>query len=326
MNKINNNSIKKCVEFLKKIEENNYNWTLLDNNSESYNLYKDNAKLSCYSLFLKLAKIFSNYHEFNISKLENLIINYRNEKYLFDDNPIKEDFLIAETRQALSGLLNNNIMHQIIIPDINLYYPDIDNLYFMTDNKWKNPWDSGAQLSHYLFFCFYSNNYYRIHDVLLKLKKYEHNDGWYSKKPNDTIRINGIMKVFTGLDVINYNYNEINNIVKTIIDDTLIKTPKSGGCNIYDYVYVLSKGPIINYRNLECKNKLIEIYHIIMKYQKEDNGFSYSKNHSQKQIYLKDIPNNENISDIHGTTLYCMALWIIDHTCNLNLNLNKIIS
>ena len=42
-----------------------------------------------------------------------------------------------------------------------------------------------------------------------KIEKYQHTDGWYNKKPNNTVRTNGIMKVFTGLDAMNYDYKKI---------------------------------------------------------------------------------------------------------------------
>ena len=43
-------------------------------------------------------------------------------------------------------------------------------------------------------------------------------------------------------------------------------------------------------------------------------------------MYGAKIPNSKNMGDMHGTTLMCMSLWMIDHACELNLNLNKIIS
>ena len=318
MNITNNNWVFKCVEFLKEIEKNNYTWIInCDHNDTS-------ARLSCISLFLKLARIFENYNRFSMAKSQNELNKFKIYNNYFDDKPNKNDFLIAETRQALSGLINTKGKYKI--PDLDINYPDQESLYFFTDSKWNNPWDAGAQLSHYLFYCHYLNRTDLIESALHKLKKYEKEDGWYNKRPNDTVRINGIMKIFTGLDVINYDYFSIQSIVKTIINSIIKHEPKSGGFNIYDYVYVLSKGIKINYRNKECDTKLREIYNRILTYQQSDGGFSYSREHSQKKIYLRNIPNSPNVGDIHGTTLYCMAMWIIDKSCNLNLNLNTIIS
>ena len=57
----------------------------------------------------------------------------------------------------------------------------------------------------------------RIKHILELLKKYEKKDGWYNNKPDDTKRINGIMKIFTALDIINYDYNKIIHLYKELL-------------------------------------------------------------------------------------------------------------
>ena len=166
----------------------------------------------------------------------------------------------------------------------------------------------------------------RIKHILNVLKKYEKKDGWYNNKPDDTKRINGIMKIFTALDIINYDYNKIIHLIKGIIDSILEINQEDEGCNIYDYVYVLAKGVKVNYRKNDCQNKLMKIYKFILSRQHKDGGWSYYKNNTRKEMYGAKIPNSKNMGDMHGTTLMCMSLWMIDHACELNLNLNKIIS
>ena len=68
----------------------------------------------------------------------------------------------------------------------------------MNDGTWNNPWNAGAQLSHYLFFCKMQGEEERIEIILGELDRYKHEDGWYFNKPPDHVRINGIMKIFTG--------------------------------------------------------------------------------------------------------------------------------
>lgn len=309
--------INNLVEFLKNIEKNNYIWTLRG---------FDNAKLSAAALFCKCSKIFENYHNFDFNKTYKIIKTYKSNNTFYIDKTNHRNNIIAETRQAISGLINTGYDDTFI--DLNVYYNNEDNLYFMSDNNWNDPWGAGAQLSHYLFFLQLNpeQNKNKILNVLNKLEKYKKQDGWYYNRPNNHVRINGIMKVFTGLDIINYDYKNIEDLLKNIINSILILNPGSGGCNIYDYVYVLSKSKIINYRIDECKKKLINVYHLILTYQHPDGGFSYNKNSTTKNMYGKTITNGFNIGGIHGTTLMCMALSIIDNFCDLGLNLSLAIS
>ena len=109
----------------------------------------DSAKLSSASLFCKCAKIFENYNTFDYYKLKTTIDKYNVNNFYVDNTNVRNN-IIAETRQALSGLINLNYDVEKI--DLSKYYNNLDNLYFMNDNSWNNPWHAGAQLSHYLFF------------------------------------------------------------------------------------------------------------------------------------------------------------------------------
>ena len=314
--------IKNTVNFLKNIEKNNYSWILTDDAKKS-----NAKKLDSNALFCKCAKIFENYYQFNYNQLEKNILKYKIKGNFFKDKPKDFKILLAETRQALSGLLN--IGKPIYFINLKTYYQnldDLDNLYFNSPEQWNNPYSTGAQLSHYLFFSQMNNKKERIKHILNILKKYEKEDGWYNEKPDDTKRINGIMKIFTALDIIDYDYKKIKYLIKGIIDSILNINQEDEGCNIYDYVYVLAKGIYLDYRKKECKEKLLKIYDFILSMQHKDGGWSYFKDKTRKEMYGTEIPHGENISDMHGTTLMCMSLWMIDHSCNLNLKLNKIIS
>ena len=312
----NKNWIFKVVNFLKEIEQKNYSWTL-----SGY----DNAKLSAAAMFCKLTKIFEKYHKFDTQKLEDIIKKYKNSNTYYIDNTKSMKNIIAETRQAISGLINIGGGDENI--DLNKYF-NHDNLWFMNNQTWKNPWGAGAQLSHYLFFLQLNpeKNKDKINTVLNALNKYKKHNGWYFGNPSHHVRINGIMKVFTGLDIINYDYNDSKEILIKIVDEMLNLNPSSGGCNLYDFVYVLCKSIHINYRIEESKKKLIQIGNVILNYQHPDGGFSYNKNSTTPVIYGKRCTPGKKQGGIHGTTLMCMALCMIDNSCNLRLNLNIPIS
>ena len=160
-----------------------------------------------------------------------------------------------------------------------------------------------------------------IDQVLEKLETYQKGDGWYNDRPPDNIRINGIMKVFTGLDIIKYDYSKIHPLVKRIIDSIINKDPADGACNIYDFVYVLTRSIEIEYRTTECLEKLHNTFNKILSHQHLDGGFSFNKNSTTQYLYGKNITKGKSCGGIHGTTLFCLALANLDRFSNLGLDL-----
>ena len=128
------------------------------------------------------------------------------------------------------------------------------------------------------------------------------------------------MKIFTGYDAVNLELDE--NHLRTILDFILKTNSSTGGCNIYDYVYVLTKCMDIEYKISESKNELEKQYNKILTYQQSDGGFSYNKNRSKTEYYTaKNITPGFRCGDIHGTTLFSMALSRIDKYLGLDLGL-----
>ena len=303
---INKDWIPPLVGWLKKIESLNYQWSLTG---------YDNAKLGSSGLFCKLATIFQNYYEFDKDKLYHTIQKFKTVQGIYQETRGRNN-IIAECRQAMAGLIN--LGYKIEPFDISKYYQK--PLYFMNNRDWNTPYATGAQLSHYLFFCGLQNNKSEINKVLLKLRQYQRVDGWYNYRPRDSSQIiNGIMKIMTGFDVIGL---DIPVFFKRNILNYLFKVEsQTGGCNIYDYVYVLTKCMEIEYKMDICKSKLMELYQRILKHQQEDGGFSFDIAHSKQGYYGNRITNGTKQGDIHGTTVFCMALIRIDKYLNLGLNL-----
>ena len=252
--------------------------------------------------------------------MENIIRSYKNKNTYYIDNTNDRNNIIAETRQGISGLININTNDKNI--NIEKYF-DHNNLWFMNDNFWRNPWCAGAQLSHYLFFLQLNpeKNKDKILNVLSKLDTYKKHNGWYCRILH-IYQNKWYYEIFTGLDIIHFNYDNIKDILINIINEMLNLDPSSGGCNLYDFVYVLAKSIKINYRVEECRQKLIKIGNIILQYQQKDGGFSYNINSTTVQIYGKTCSPGNKQGGIHGTTLMCMSLCMIDNACNLGLKLN----
>jgi hypothetical protein len=177
----------------------------------------------------------------------------------------------------------------------------------------------------------------KIEEVMENLKKYEKSNGWYFGKPNKHYIVNGIMKVFTGFDIVNTpplldNYKiELNSkMVTNIIDDILTIDDSFGGCGIYDYIYVLTRcmdDCSDEVRLQKCKRKLHGILNIILKHQQLDGGFKYEINsEAAHKYYNESIVPDGMIGNIHSTTLFCMALSRLDKYIDLGLDMCMAIS
>ena len=298
------------LSWMKKIEETDYQWSLQGNSK---------YQLGAVSLFAKLVKIYNSYYKGVNVKIRNKILKFRNPTSgLFKS---VETEIIAETRQALSGL--NNLEYGVKDYNLEEMYPDHNNLFFMTDAQWRNPWAAGAQLSHYIFFCYHSNKYKLIVSVLDKLKKYEQKDGWYFGEPKAKHLINGLMKIFTGFDIIGITVQP--QMAKNILNFLIKNSNTRGGCSIYDYVYVMIRcleSTHNTYRKDDCDKILKLLTMQILDHQMEDGGFKYDDTTEKASLYYgKQITPDGFIGNIHATTLFSMAMALIDNYMGYNLSL-----
>ena len=167
---MNNEWLENLIDWLVQIEDLDYSWSLTGHN---------NCKLGASGLFCKLAKIYENHYDFDRTKLKNTLYQYRRNDGMFQDIPGDKN-VIAESRQAMSGLYNLDF--EVEIFDASTYFSR--PLFFMNPQSWVNPWDAGAQFSHYMFFCKFNNNQEEIDRTLEEIKEYENDIGWYSVRPN----------------------------------------------------------------------------------------------------------------------------------------------
>ena len=220
------------------------------------------------------------------------------------------EFIQAETKQSLSTL--NQLGYKF--KDFKEGFPrnkkDLDKFVHSLD--WSKPWNAGAQLSGICIFNSYLDDKEKIssliNDILLNLVQ---NDGAYYLGANisSSEKINGAMKVITGMDWLNLNIHK----PKELIDTCLKHTPSNEGCDLVDVVYVLYKcNELSNYKESEIKSYCEKLLPEIMShYHPNKGGFSYYKNKSQTHYYGLKISEGKNTPDIHGTTLLVWALSMI---------------
>ena len=307
--------IEKTVNWCKEIEKNNFNWSL--------NGY-DKHKLGSVSLFGKLYKTFKNYAYFDTYNIEKNINNFKDNNDII--SCIKGDLnRIAECRQAFSGIININKELNIENFDLDQFFSE--PLFFMTNKAWQNPWGAGAQLSHYLFFCKMKNDNARIERVLIQLDKFKKNDGWYYGNPSFQRKINGIMKILTGFDIIGKKIDK--DISKNLIDLILTTKSEEGGCNLYDYIYVLIRCSEVlgDYRLDECKLLAKVVLIKILRYQQNDGGFKYNIDSDRAHKYYGvEITPHGYIGCVHPTVLFTNTFALIDNYLNLGMDLELVIS
>lgn len=305
--------LNEVLDWILRIERNDYSWTL--HGTKTW-------PLSSASLFAKLVRIFENYFQFDKTKLRNLIVGYIDETdAMFKQNRDNER-IISESRQAYSALINlgyNVVENNKYDVKIEEYFPK--PLYFMSDKYWENPWKAGAHLSHYIFFNYMRGDKQEIENVFNGIKKYAKKDGWYHGNPTEEQIINGVMKVFTAFDVVGKEVDK--NMAKGIIDRLLKAEKYEGGCGVYDYVYVLIRCLPAKHREDEIKKRLYDVYDMILDYQMPDGGFKYSKDPKKKDTYSsKEVAVPGPYGCIHPTTVFCMALTMINSALDLGLNMN----
>ena len=82
--------IPKCIEFLKKIEQNNYSWIIREDAKND-----KSCRLDAAALFCKLARIFDNHHQFNKKKMADAVLRFKDGNNYYKDAPKKKRLLYS---------------------------------------------------------------------------------------------------------------------------------------------------------------------------------------------------------------------------------------
>ena len=267
---------------------------------------------SFYTSFLRIISIKNNL-KLGVNKF--LKLNKRTYKDLYIDS------VRAETKQAISTLSEVGFVNKKKYLEFPSTEKDI--IKYLDSLDWSKPWNAGAQYAAVSVFNatqlkknIASNNFvilYKYLDKVLNAKT-----GLYHKNTEINLneKINGTMKVITGLDWINKPIHK----PEKIIDFCLNIKPDSEGCDIVDLVYVLYKScKQSNYKVKDVQTYFEEIKKIIsLHFYESEGGFSYSRNKSQTSYYGLKISKGFNTPDLHGTTLILWALTMIYDLNGLN--------
>jgi len=267
---------------------------------------------------------FLNEHtKFNLNKAsKNLVKKTLNKgfgkNYILNKQQLYS-YISAESKQAISTL--NEIGYENKIQYIEFPKTEESIIKYLDSFNWENPWSAGAQFS---TLCLFTET--QISDnveVKQVLKNYiktklDVDTGFYHTKKNinENILINGAMKVLTGLDWIDEGIHNPEKIVDFVLKSEITNE----ACDLVDVVYVLFRcSQQTNYRKLDIINFINKVEDVIFKnFIKEEGGFSYSYQKSQKFYYGLIVTKQQKYADLHGTLLLLWAYTLILELKNEN--------
>ena len=254
-----------------------------------------------------------------LSRFRRFVASIKKKNYV---NLFSKLTKVAETRQAFSSLILLGSKPKL--PYLNIPYTFKGVEKYLNMFNWSKPWGAGSHFSHLLFFYNANKTLFNIHhDLADKLIDYaidyvnkmqSKEDGAWYKGNNVTLqqKINGAMKVITGLKVV----NKVNfRFPEKLINLALGASNNAHACDNFNIVYVLKYANELtesNYRYKEikdfCLNRL-EIYKNY--YYPEFGGFSFLPKKANVYYYEAKITKGLNEPDIHGTCLFLWGISII---------------
>lgn len=222
---------------------------------------------------------------------------------------------IAETRQTISVLSLLNVKPTFEYKRVPNTEQEIGK--YLKKLDWSIPWSAGSHFSHLIFFLYHSSVHNK--DLLINFAinwvnslQHETDGFWYKGNPSIQLKINGAMKIFTAMKVVNkmnFKYPE------RIIDNILLAINDEQACDNFNIVYVLKYCNELTeskYRYTEIENFMYERLRIYKQYYHSNvGGFSFQRNQADKTYYSALISKGRNEPDLHGTHLFLWGISVI---------------
>jgi hypothetical protein len=236
----------------------------------------------------------------------------------------------AETRQAFAALYL--LGRKPLKPFAYIPYTDKEIDIYLNSFDWSQPWSAGSHFSHLLFFLKMNARFfeYKVQESqgLIRFafdwisRIQSNNDGsWYqSDNVPLTIKINGAMKILTGLQAAGINDFPY---ADKLIDLALSGINDQEACSNFNIVYVLycCNRILPNYRKGEIDYFLRQRLNLYQEfYHPAEGGFSFNRNKANEFYYGKRLSQGKNEPDIHGTIMFVWGISLIDKMLNLGLN------
>ena len=243
------------------------------------------------------------------------------KKTLKQIKEIKIQNVRAETRQSASTLFmvgekpNYPLPFEVkAVEDVVPYFKSFD---------WTNPWGAGSHISHQLFLLTVNKKYFNmstdyeeIVDAFLEQINSicdPETGSWFTGHPSDVLKLNGAMKIFSGLQWLDRPYPD----TKSLLDFALAQPFQKDGCSFLNRLFVIwqaQKGVPEGYRIKDVRSTACEVLEYAKNFIQSDGAFSFFHERSQVSYYSAKVSRGKKVSDLHGTT---MLTWAIAIACEL---------
>jgi hypothetical protein len=223
--------------------------------------------------------------------------------------------LRAETRQTAATLLMVGVVPPYPLPCEHTTEEGLKT--YLEKFDWRQPWGSGSHLSHLIFFLSINQRSFglpRDYDELIDIicnflasRRDSETGCWFRGSPPDVMKINGAMKVFSGLQWVDRPYPDCNRL----LDFALGQPFQSDGCGFLNRLFVVHeaiKGAPDGYRRDQVQDLARKALEAIVRFRKPDGGFSFYQGHAMEGYYGATVSRGLPVSDLHGT---CMMVWAI---------------
>ena len=249
------------------------------------------------------------------------------------DNLFNSQYKRAESRQSYSSLMMFDKL-PTMTKGYNIPVTEEKINKYLSNLNWNQPWGAGSHFSHLLFFLNLNHKTNNLrkedYDSAIQFavnwisKLQNNNDGtWYKGITSNRFKINGAMKIITGLNIIdkvNFKFPE------KIIDLCLNSINDNTACDNFNIIYVLnycSKILFRNYRQDEIEEFALNRLRIYKEHFHEElGGFSFFQNKANTHYYKFNISKGKNEPDIHGTVLFLWGISIICQILKIDSSVN----
>ncbi|MCR4314435.1 MAG: hypothetical protein NUV84_04280 [Candidatus Uhrbacteria bacterium] len=233
-------------------------------------------------------------------------------------------YIRAETRQTYSALLLHGVIPERIYTDIPTQPEEIKQ--FLSRLDWSHPWGAGSHFSHLLFFLSLLHQAGRLkEETYLQARcaatsfvdtlQHEADGAWYTGNPSHRQKVNGAMKVITGLLVDDLSFRYPQQLIDLCLQaDT---TTARDACDQINQVLVLRHSSRLlnsDYRQEDIRGfceRTLEDWKDY--YYPSLGGFSFHKHRANDRYYGAKITRGHDEPDIHGTLMFTWGLSMMKH-------------
>jgi len=233
-----------------------------------------------------------------------------------DTNNLRhQQTLRAETRQSLSSLSLFGYRPSVVYRGFPQDVTAIDR--YLEQLDWSRPWGAGSHFSHLLFFLANTDlpgaTALFDHATAWVMRLQHAEDGcWYRGAPPLSQKINGAMKILTGLqaaDRLSVDHP------RALIDSALQATNDAHACDNFNVTYVLAKAAQATQRSYRMDDIRDFMYNRLELYRQyyypSLGGFSFKKGKANRFYYGALLSRGKSEPDIHGTVLFGWGLALV---------------